>query len=190
MGRKFDHTKFPLHEDAKKLAFLFDSIRERMDELYQSLAVIQDKLKAGGSYKENDQVDLGIITKELEELLDQRRKDSKATKELIEKLLAFQIAQRAAQDPLSDAYAAGRLGKAELDLKKEGAPPKPGTPQYEAFLRQMGVPDEAIASGVIDVSYKGLSAYMTRCAEDGVAMPEGIVQQYDRYRATFRRVRS
>jgi hypothetical protein len=64
--------------------------------------------------------------------------------------------------------------------------PTKGTPEYEEFLRNLGVPDSLIKSGLVCADFKGVTEYVTQLFGEGKKLPHGISQSWISYVGTFR----
>ncbi len=131
--------------------------------------------------------DQGLLCREMEEFADELRKEAKARKELVGKLIAAKAAQETlGGNPVT--CVKGTLGMALPETKLQGRPPERDTAEYFQFLRHLGVPEKLLQDGMpLKVDWKGLTEYLSERAEKGEPVPPGITKTYPLFMSTFRR---
>lgn len=152
-----------MHDDVKRLANDLDELKRLHSLVYDHASPVIDKVKTR-EYSVKELADLGFLFREMEDLLDDWRKDSKARKELIGKLLCLQLVQ------MNEDIVRGDLCRAQCDMKMRPEWPKEGTPEYYDLLNHFGIdPDSPIR-----ISWKGLETLCTRLFKEGKPMPPGM----------------
>jgi len=136
---------------------------------------------------ESELCDVGFLLRESERWLDDARKEVKAKKELISRILSVKITRRCIEDDSSELRARGELATATPDVKIRPKLPKAGTDEYGQLLTWLGVPAETIGDGLLSVHFKRMSEMLTRMAEEGKQPPPGLVGTYTDSNCVFRR---
>tara|TARA_R110000824_G_scaffold69355_3_gene178837 strand:+ start:2325 stop:2867 length:543 start_codon:yes stop_codon:yes gene_type:complete len=167
------------------------AMKEHVDEVYESsvsfchilLSVLQrDQLS------ESELTDIGFLLRESEKFFDDARKEVKAKKEMISKMLALKIMKRYTEDPdTEDLRSRGTLATATPDVAIRPKLPKAGTPEYEQLLNWLGEPIETINGGTLNIHFNRMSQMLTRMAEEGKNPPPGLVGTYTDNTCVFRR---
>ncbi len=144
------------------------------------------------SYTPVDGCDIGWCFREIENYADELRKEAKARKELIGRLLAFRVTQDAMNDPdlLSKEGALtirGRFCSGTPEVKQQGAQPKRGSEDYVKLCNFFGITDDAlIESGTVQFSFNKLGDLVSGLMVDGKQLPPGITKTYPLYSTIFR----
>lgn len=134
-----------------------------------------------------DLVDLGFLFKEMEVVLDDWRKDCKAFKELVEKVVGLRAA--ISDDPNSLTIR-GKLTTATVNISMVADMPKPGSLEYAALCRYLKIPDELAESGVMRPHWKHLNDLLSQRLTEGKSAPAGLKNQRSKFSLTFRKRRS
>lgn len=152
-----------MHDDVRELVEDLDSLKRLHSVMYDHASPTVDKVKIR-KFSSEELADLGFLFREMEKLLDDWRKDCKARKELISKLLCLQLV-KADTDIVQ-----GDLCRAQVDMKMRSDFPSPESEEYFALLRHFGInPDDPIR-----ISWKGLGDHCTRLFEQGKSLPPGM----------------
>jgi len=151
---------------------------------YEVLMNISSLIKKDGLTMD-ELADIGFFLRETENALDEARKDAKAHKELLSKVMGLRIARQSLTDPSTDTVVHGRYASASADTKIRPKMPKKGSPEYEAALDYFFVPRRAVAEGVLKIDWKGASDYLTAKAENGEKLPVGLQETYTEVTCTF-----
>lgn len=153
----------------------FISLLQAAQQLQTALAsdafdFVENTLKKG---KANDAqlVDVGFLLREMENVFDECRKEAKARKELISRLLAAK-----AIDSLNDPEGAqgrfdGNLASAIPDAKIYPKIPRPGSDDYLALMEFMGVPAPVAALGLLKPSFTATQEWLQERAAEGKNPP-------------------
>jgi hypothetical protein len=136
---------------------------------------------------EADLADAGYLLRESERWLDEARKEVKAKKETIGRILAVLITRRVMEDPDEEPRARGELCTATPDVAIRPKLPKAGTEEYSDLMRWLGVPVETVEGGVLNVHFNRMSEMLTRMAEEGKTPHPGLVGTYTDTSCVFRR---
>lgn len=152
-----------MHNDVKRLVEDLDSLKRLHSVMYDHASPIVDKVKTR-EFSSKELADLGFLFREMETLLDDWRKDSKARKELISKLLCLQLV-KADTDIVR-----GDLCRAQVDMKMRPEWPEIGSEEYFDLLHHFGIdPNDPIR-----ISWKGLEDLCTKLFEQGKPLPPGM----------------
>lgn len=141
--------------------------------------IIERKLDVG------DLADIGYFLRELERHLDEMRKDCKARKELIARLICLHATMKM-QEGEDSGRVVGKYASANPDLGYVPVLPKRGTPEYDDLMASIGVPKEAYADGLVTPHWKHVQEWLEERAASGQDVPKGVTTRPD-YRATFHR---
>ena len=150
------------------------------------LTCILNKTK-GKQYGLSEFVDLGFLCRESENLLDDWRKDCKARKELIGKIIAFEVTKSSLNDPNMNETIHGTLATGTPDVKIWAALPKKNTPEYQAVLDFFYVPRRSIDEGILKLDWNKVKELVTTLAQEGKTLPPGIGKTYPEYSTVFRK---
>jgi len=180
------------HEHTTKLnKFRLDMVRLKMT--IQGLLDEVTEMIMSESYSRQDQVDLGWIFRELENLCDDMRKDSKARKMNIGKLLAFRLVSETLAEEEDELHVTEDSGRAEgvyatgtATMSMKSPLPKPPTEEYTNLCRFLGVDEDWIESGIVGFRFQNLGKLVTRLTEEGQPLPPGISKTFPEYSMTFR----
>ena len=169
-----------MNEDIANLAAIVARAKSLQEDLHNLGQDIMGRAKSK-VHSQPERVDLGFLFRELENLFDDQRKDAKARKELLEKLIAFEAVQTDGDvDPIR-----GELATGIVDLGQMVEVPKQGSEDYEQFIDGIGVPRRVCA--LMKLDWKAIQAHATECAEQGLPLPKGLTNPRPVYRCTFRR---
>jgi hypothetical protein len=134
-----------------------------------------------------DLTDIGFLLRECEKFFDDARKEVKAKKEMISRMLALKITKRFTEDPNTELRSRGELAIATPDVAIRPKLPKAGTIEYEQLLTFLGVPPEVICEGTLTIHFKRMSEMLTKMAEEGKNPPPGLVGTYTDNTCVFRK---
>lgn len=162
--------------DVKQLADDLEELKRLHSVMYDHASPIVDKVKTR-EYSAQDLADLGFLFREMENLLDDWRKDSKARKELIGKLLCLQLVKSETD------MVQGELCRAQADMKMRPEWPKPGTSEYFELLTHFGIDPNS----PIRISWKGLGELCTKLFKEGKPLPPGMKDPKADYFCKFTR---
>jgi len=171
-------------EDIKEFLDNVSSTYENtVEQCYRLLSLLQ-----GDSLTEEQLCDMGFMLRETEKFLDDARKEVKAKKEMISKMLAVKITKAYMEDPSREMRARGTMATATPDVHIRPKLPKIGTPEYATLLGWLGVPDASIEGGTLSIHFNRMSEMLTRMAEEGKNPPPGLVGTYTDSNCVFRRL--
>lgn len=140
------------------------------------------------SLSEAELCDVGFLLRECERWLDDARKEVKAKKETISRMLAVKVTRRCIESDDAELSARGHLATATPDVAIRPKLPKAGTPEYATLLAWLGVPDASIEGGTLSIHFNRMSEMLTRMAEEGKNPPPGLVGTYTDNNCVFRRL--
>lgn len=173
------------HQLVAMAAAWVETMRKTHVSLIQFVRNINDALD-GREFSDADLVDVGYFLNVLgRQLLDEMRKDVNARRDLIAKLIAARAGAAAGRGENCETMR-GEHAMAIPDVKVVPIVPKPGTPEYVAFLGALGVPTEIIDSCVLKVSYEQASELAKRLLQEGRNLPSGLIASTIDGMVTFR----
>ena len=142
-------------------------------------------IRSGAS--DADLVDAGFLSRELENMFDELRKEAKARREFVEMELTKRGATRVVSGEDSDNLVHGTLARAKVDAVMTANIPEKGTPEWGRLMKDLGIPEEPVKNGLVSVSFRGLSSLLTARAEKGLPPPAGISRMYAQPKVVFTR---
>lgn len=169
-------TVHKAHEDVNTL------YHDVYDVMARLTAAVQSK-----KYSDADLCDMGFFCKQMESLLDELRKETKARKELIGRIIAFNRTKAFIADPTIDPTVRGKYATGTPDVRQEAELPKKGTDEYFAFTDHFGVPRGVAEQGILKLDWNSVGDMCTQLAEDGKKMPPGLGRMIPKYVTTFRK---
>lgn len=175
-----------LPEDVLKTKRIYNRFFELYTESYQYMMDQIERIKKEGEFSNPDLTDIGFLWRELENLLDDARKEAKAKKELISKILAMRKTREFMDDPSIDLTVHGKIAYGSPNVRQVPGLPRPGTPHYKKLCDHFEIPDVVASKGLVKFSFNELADYLTGLGEDGVNAPEGV-RTYPVYSMTYRR---
>lgn len=155
---------------------MLDELQEQHMKVLSHLIAVTENAKKRTVYDIPTTSDLGFVMREMETLLDEWRKDAKARKELLGKLIAFEVLS----DPDMKDTVQGELARGTIFLKKKLKPPKKGTVEYEKAMEYFGVPPEVTAKGLVKLDWEKTSEALTIEMEDGTKAL-GFLESFELY---------
>lgn len=132
-------------------------------------------------------VDVCFFYREVEDLLDEMRKECLARREKVSLALGAEIVQAAIAAGSTDTTCVGNFATAKVDIKTLPVMPKRNTPEYQALLRAMGVADEIVDAGVLEPHFVRLGDYLTTKAGAGLTPFKDVLQVREQVNVTFRK---
>jgi hypothetical protein len=169
-----------MNADVKQLQALLEKTRSLHQKLYLFGQEVMEQAKSN-RYAQTERVDLGFLFRELEQIHDEDRKDAKARKELLGKLIAFNAMQT---DGDVDSIR-GELATGIPDVSMIVELPKRDSAEYTALVNHLGVPQSVLS--LLKLDWTAVCAHVTQCAENGRKPPPGLEKSRPIYSTTFRR---
>lgn len=154
--------------------------------VYQKMSELSGQLRPG-KMPCGDMVDIGYLLREMENILDELRKEVKARKELTGKLIAFERVQAFVEDSSIDMTVRGSLASGTPDVKQLPELPKKGTPEYGQLLAYFGATEAQIQQGALKPDFKVIAELCTQRAADGLPNPPGIGKTFPSYETVYRK---
>jgi len=168
----------------------FVGVREQVQLLYNLvygfLAKNNEQIKSKQLASE-ELCDFGFICRDLENILDELRKELKARKELCGQIIAFRKTQESIQDPSISMKVQGQFATGTPDVKMQAALPHKFTDEYYQITDYLGVPRDVASSGVLRLDWKRVTEFLTQLTRDGKQIPEGFGKQYPSYVTVYRK---
>jgi len=155
-----------MHNDVKKLQVMADALHEAHAAFYEMIVPITKKIEEGVEYNDVAMADLGFLCRELEDLLDEWRKDSKVRKELVGRLLCSMLVHSDRELVRAD------LCRAQAKIGMRPQFPKKGTDDYYALLAYYGITDPD--NQPVSLSWVGVAKVCTKLIEQGKPLPPGM----------------
>jgi hypothetical protein len=179
------------HKDVDILIDGLRQVRETQALLHDRLRGISDRTKKSSmDYSLGDLCDLGFLCREAEAICDTLRKDFKAHKELLDKVLCMRHSLNAVHKPeTTEAVVKGTLASGTPVISEIAHNPEPGSHEYHQLCEHFGMPEEVYNSGAFKLDFKGLAQIVTTLKEDGKPLPPGITQTWKSYTVQHRRNR-
>ena len=171
----------------------FEKLMERFTLLHTTTLDFFDLLQPIVKDREGanleDLCDLGFLCREIERLTDEMRKDAKAHKELIGKVIAYRRISETMNDENPDLVVRGSLASGSPEMRMRTVIPKRGTPEFADLCRSFGMGDIAIDGALFTPHYIRLADHVTSLIEAGVPKPPGVELSEPVYSTVFRRKR-
>lgn len=143
---------------------------QMLERTMQLGAEVTTALQANARMFDEPQLcDMGFMFREIEQLLDEARKEATRRKDVMGTLLAAIIARRCVNG--GEPKAAGRLATATIDVKTRVNMPKKGTPEWHSLLTHLGVSEEARQREVLQLHWTHVQEWITELESKGIAPP-------------------
>ena len=173
-------------------------VAERMEELLTRYKDFRDDLMAfqydgdmslisDSPPSEADLVDYGYLSRELENMLDDLRKECKARKETVGKILANRVTKRVLADPTLKLYATGYFARASPQAGAIPMLPKRNTPEYTELLNRLGFSGHAVEHGLATFNYRRLCEWIAEANSSGNPIPQRLVRSLPNPHCIFRK---
>ena len=168
----------------------FVGVREQVQLLYNLVYGFLGKnneLIKSKQLKSEELCDFGFICRELENILDELRKEVKARKELCGSIIAYRLVQAAITDPSISMKVKGQFATGIPDVKMQAGLPKKFTDEYYQITDHFKVPRAVAESGVLRLDWKQVTEFLTKQMNDGKPIPKGFGRQYPLYVTVYRK---
>jgi len=182
-----------MHELVRNAQQLQERVQDMYQEVYDFISSTEGNLKKM-DLNLADLADMGFLCREMENFLDNARKEVKGRKELCGKIIGLAVAKQSLADPSKlKTNVKGELATATPDVKQEPKLPSKrlpdGTPnpEFHSLLMAMGFSEELAKSGLVDLRWKGMCDWISERTALGLPLPKEIVATYSAPTATFRR---
>jgi|TARA_Y100000034_G_C6716689_1_gene316858 hypothetical protein len=171
-----------MNSDLQTLTEMLERLQEQHMKVLSHLITITEKAKKRTAYELPDTCDIGFTLREMETLLDEWRKDVTARKNLVGKLIAFEVLS----DPDMGDTVQGELARGKIFMKKKLRPPKKGSVEYEKAMEHFGVPPSVTTRGLVKLDWEKTSDALTEEMEDGTKAL-GFLDTFDLYGTSWTR---
>jgi len=168
----------------------FVNVREQVQLLYNlvyGFLAKNNELIKSKQLKNEELCDFGFICRELENILDELRKEVKARKELCGSIIAYRLVQASIQDPSIKMKVQGQFASGTPDVKMQAALPHKFTDEYYQITDYLKVPRDVASSGVLRLDWKQVTEFLTKRMNEGKEIPPGFGKQYPLYTTTYRK---
>ena len=173
------------HSVPKDIHVLMQDLMDYHRIVAEVMGILTDQIRRG-QITGADLVDAGYLCREISDLFDELRKETKARCELSGKVLAAQFMQDSLVNPTADDVVRGNISRAKVDMVMEATVPKEGSKEYEDFCNFIGLGTAARAYA--KPSWSKVSDLVTTLASEGRPLPPGIGKSWPRYTAVFTKV--
>lgn len=175
--------------DVKDLASKLDALKTAHHESYEQLTLIDERIKKN-QLSLQDLVDIGFLCREMEDLLDEMRKNAKKRKAFVQRYLVMRhTASAMTGTPLPDTLQGEHASASNFRVKKMAELPEFGQDGYTKYMESLGIPKEVIAKGLVKPDWEQTAEHVTVLLEDGKKLPPGLGQTWNDYTCTFTRRR-
>lgn len=162
-------------------------LHARLQQINMEWIALRHRMRSEMSELPDEElVDVGFFHRETNRLADEMRKDASKWADLIGKLLCHRITQRVAEDPTKDMKAAGQHASCTPHLQMRPIMPSPNSDRHDAALREMGVPQSAIDSGVITFHYQKMRDLLSEKAQNGETPFDGLIERVPNATVSYR----
>lgn len=163
---------------------LHDKVFRLYEEIQSAVAMMR---RVVDTMKPGDLADSGYFLRECEALMDDGRKELKARREYINKLVC-----RIGLESFSaggDLDIPGQYCKAFPDIKQQPNIPRPGSPEYAVLMKGFGVDPEIAESGIFKVDFNKMTDRLTKLASEGKNPPDGLLGTFPLHSVIYRKKR-
>lgn len=175
------------HQDVLTLKQAEENLQGWFAEFHSKSLEILERVKESDGYTDEELCDIGFFCREIERITDEWRKDVKAAKELIGKVLCARRVKATANDEAPDMTVRAEFSTGSPDVRLTTTFPKRGTTEYEQLLSSMGVKQDIIENGVLVPHWTHMTEHVTALVEAGGNPPPGVQLRAPIYSTTFRR---
>ena len=163
-------------------------MHEKVEHLRRTIIEYNHEVDAAFTeMTKHTKVDVGFFYREVENALDEIRKECYARREKISLALGGEVVKDALSSGTTDTSCEGNFAKAFVDVKTLPVMPKRNTPEYQALLQAMGVAVEIAEAGVLEPHFVRLGEYLTTKAGAGLTPFKDFLQVREQVNVTFRR---
>jgi len=179
-------TEQPSTDIIKEFVDVTNEVRTLYNLVYGFLSKNNELIKGKG-LNSSELCDFGFMSRELENVFDELRKEVKARKELCCQIIAYRLVQKSIEDPSIKMQVKGQFATGTPDVTMQAALPKKFTPEYYQITDYLGVPRQVAETGVLRLDWKRVTELLTQYMHDGKTIPEGFGKKYPSYKTTYRR---
>lgn len=120
--------------------------------------------------------DIGFLMREIENLSDDLRKQTKKFKERISRDLAKHLVERFKEDQTLEMRVRGQLAIATPEARVIPQIPPRGSDEYYQLCDALGVSGPAKELGLAQLHYKHIQDYLAQCAQEGKPAPTHLLK--------------
>lgn len=165
----------------------YEETKESYSDHYLTLITLLEFLKEEGlSCPVGDLCDIGMFCRDMENLFDDLRKEVKARKELVEKLICVRQTIKVTEDPSRTLTVRGEYSLGVPDVRFSTPIPKRGSPDFMKMMSYFGATSEA-ANEVLSPSYERIGEHFSKLEEEGKPVPSFVSVKFPKYTVTFRK---
>ena len=128
-----------------------------------------DIVRGKGDWENGELVDFLWHLKQMESYCDELRKEALARRNILERVVAARSVKASLND--GDLAVRGERGTATPSVRYQPIIPKREDPEYRSLLLAMGVSEEAIDKGLLQLHWKHVEEWLTRIMADGREAP-------------------
>lgn len=175
------------NERVTELLALQSSLEEWITELFEYHYTLDKQLTGSVDLPMQDLVDLGFLHRELENRLNEIKKECSARMDKISRIIGGIVIKRTTTDPTLSMTQRGTLASGTPEAKVLAICPKSGSPEYATLLRAMGVKEDVIECGALAPHFVKMSDYVSEKLATGQPAPAGILGTTPMFRVTYRK---
>ena len=177
-----------LHELERAVDHVLEMVMQTKEALLHVLSAMQER---STEFSPPQLADMGFLCRELENAFDEVRKDAKARKELVAKVLGVRVAQSSIEDPENpiETPVRGLLCTASPKVQNRARIPGRRSDDYQPFMDHLGVPRETTELKILEPHYVAVNEWLDRLTQEGLPLPPGCTLSSTAYGCDFRRRR-
>lgn len=179
-----------LRQEIVRAQELLSELSELYKKIYNECSATFQEIRRR-EFSSEELTDIGFLFREMENIGDTIRKESKGRKELCAKLICAAVVEASLNDP-TDALSRvdGRLATFNPNVKFISSLPKKDDPEYDEFLEWIGVSKEVIAKGLLNFRFNEMCDLLTHLVSEGKPVPKGFKNSVPMYGGVYRRRKS
>jgi len=167
------------------------AFKERVDKMHTLL--IEQCLRTHNEQKNSqnlqDLVDTGFLFREMENRLDEMRKEAKAKHLFYSSKISMARSKMIVEDPTLSDKIQGELATGTVDCTSQATLPHPvkSPEEYQSTMEYFKVRKEVIEGQILKLDFKKFAEVITEFAEAGRKVPFKVGKIYQVWKTTFRR---
>jgi hypothetical protein len=181
------NTERSISDIINEFTEILDECQTLYNLVYGYLSEQTSQIKIG-RLNTGELTDFGFLSKELECLFDELRKECKARKDLCGSMIAYKLIQESLTDPAAAIQSRGSLSIGVPDVKMQVSLPKKFTEEYFQITDHFGVSRDVAATGILRLDWNAVVEYCTKLFSEGKKIPSGFGKKYPLYQTTFRKL--
>lgn len=176
-----------MHDLVQNAKQILEKLQGLQLELLEHLFQVTDNVKKG-ELRLPDLTDIGYFSREVEDLLDEIRKEFKARKELIGRVIAYEVTKNSLNDDAPSSVR-GVYAIGTPDVRPIPAIPRAGSPDYELLCNHFGLSKDLTEKGVVQFHFNRLVELVAELQASGKNLPPGITKTTPNFSTVFRKIK-